>query len=176
MIATVLLPVSLLGADALEEVFDQARDLLAFKPVSAGPFYSTQIAFNLLPTPDTSAALLAQLSPLVGEEIVVSTHLLQASIFHSLALSLYVELGADTTQTEVVAALSQNPHVELADESDQLGPIDAASREHVLVGDVRTAPGRPGGRLAAAQLCHAGERVRSLHGVEPRQRRSGGGA
>ena len=164
----------MLGADALEEVFDQARSLLAFEPVRAGNFYSNQLAFNLLPTPDVSAGLLEQLSPLLGDDVVVSTQSLQAPVFHSLALSLYVELPPDTAQSEVLAALSQNPHVELADESDQLGPIDAASRDHVLVGDIRAAPGRPGAYWIWAVMDNLG-RGGALNAVEIAQAMIGTG-
>jgi aspartate-semialdehyde dehydrogenase len=145
VVATILRPVSMYDQAALEEVFAQTRALVEFKSPAAGERFPHQLAFNLLPGPSDEAAVVEQLAALLGGEPSIAAHSLQAGIFHGLALSVFCQLGPDVDVDDVTAAWSGHERLEPAETPEAVGPVEAATRDTVLVGEVRLAPGRPGG-------------------------------
>ncbi|HVS65747.1 MAG TPA: hypothetical protein VMT85_19825 [Thermoanaerobaculia bacterium] len=146
--STVLLPVSVRGRGALDEVLDQARSLLAFQEVPPASVLGAQLAFNLLPpsadgrlAPDP-AGLAGELSAVRGEELDASFGILYAGVFHGLGILARVELARSADPAEIRHRLLSSPRL-VAPPHDDAGPIDTASREDVLLGAV--IPGeRPG--------------------------------
>lgn len=144
-VATLLRPASMYEESALDEVFEQTRTLLSFQKPTPGEHYSHQIAFNLLRGPADEEVVLDQLGALLHPGPRLAVHTLQASVFHGFSVSLFCRLGAKATPEDVALHLSPQPHVELSETPEGMGPIDAVSRETVLLGEVRAAAGVPGG-------------------------------
>jgi aspartate-semialdehyde dehydrogenase len=145
VVATFLRPASMYDQKALEEVFEQTRALLEFKNPPGGERFSHQLAFNLLPGPPEEAAVVEQLAALLPAHPRIAAHSVQAGVFHGIGLSIFVQLGSEVDTSEVVAALEGHERIELAETPGSVGPVEAAKGDAILVGEVRPAPGRPGG-------------------------------
>jgi aspartate-semialdehyde dehydrogenase len=136
--ATLLQPVSLYGASALDELLEQARSLLTFQPITASTSFAHQMAFNLVPAELPGEALGEQLEAILGTEALLAVQVIQAGIFHGTSASLYVELAPETGPEAVGRALEEHPGIELRDPGEgPLGPIDAALSEAVLIAPPR---------------------------------------
>ena len=141
--ATVVYPVSSLGGPALDELFEQTRALLNFQPNPVTPHIGHQMAFNLVPSTAEPGALASQLRAVLDRDLDVAIAPLVGGIFHSLSVSLFVELGEDPGAEEVGRLWGESEQIALIEEADRLGPTDAADRDEVLVTDP-VAAGRPG--------------------------------
>jgi len=142
--ATLIQPASALNGEALDEVLDQTRSILAFSGPGPREIYPVQIAFNLMPSPESPVPLLGQLETVLGRGPEISIQLLRAGVFHSYSVSLVLHFAEDPGLEAVRGALAAHPRLELVDEPELLGPIDAAAREEVLVGAVEPVAGREG--------------------------------
>lgn len=140
--ATVLQPVSALGKEALEELFEQTREVLTFQPQSHR-LLPSQFAFNILAGDAESARLEAQLARVLQNgELQVSIEVLRAGIFHGFGISLHCRLEADPGAEAVRAALGDHAAIELVEDFELLGTLDVAASEEVMVGRVeRSGPG-----------------------------------
>jgi aspartate-semialdehyde dehydrogenase len=144
-VATLLQPVSVLDASALDELFEQARALLSFQPVVGSASLPQQLAFNLLPVEGPPDLITEQLRVVLDTEVPLAVELLQAGVFHGSSASLYFELDPDPGEAAVAAQLREHPGIELLTAGERsLGPIDAASSEGIRVGELRRAGGRAG--------------------------------
>jgi len=141
-VATVIQPASMRGEPGIDELFQQARNILAMQPQRPSPVFGSQLAFNLLPVAAPADPLAAELREVLAGEPPVSLQVVQGAVFHSLTASLYVRAAASPGVKAVRKALGQNPHLELTKRAGRLGPIDAAASDKVIVGDVHeeTAP------------------------------------
>lgn len=139
--ATVLQPVSTLGKEALEELFEQSREVLTFQPQSHR-LLPSQFAFNVLAGDLPGARLEAQLAQVLGQpELPVSIAVLRAGIFHGFGISLHCRLEADPGADAVRAALGEHPVIELVEDHELLGTLEVAASEEVMVGAVERSPG-----------------------------------
>ncbi len=143
-IVTLVQPASMREEPALHELFEQTRRFLTFAAQEPGLF-GHQLAFNLLPIDGDGDAVVGHLGAVLGESLDVSVQIVQGGVFHSFAISLYARFAADPGADGVRAALKGAPHVEIARQPQHLGPIDAASRNQVLVGRIHPDPRHPGG-------------------------------
>lgn len=143
-VATVLQPVSAREQAGLEEVLDQTRAILAFSGQPEPTVFGRQLAFNVLPATNPVADPVPQLQAVLGRELPISVHRLQGGMFHSFAVSLHVRLDGAPGVDAVRKALGRSATIELVEEPETLGPIDAAGRDEVLVGHVEADPHRPG--------------------------------
>ena len=143
-VATLIQPVSIHGERGLEEVFQQARSILAFDDQPEPLVFGRQLAFNLLPSP-AGSGLAPLVREIVGLETPLALTVLQGSAFHSLAASLYVVLPKARDARAIRRALARHPAIQLAEKPELLGPIDAAARPRILVGAVAADDQRPGG-------------------------------
>lgn len=113
-VAQVFLSASEIGPRAIEELQKQTVSLLSFQKIPHKVF-GTQLAFNLLARlgrsgethlPELETRLRRQLQQyLEGRVPLPALRLVQAPVFYSLALSLYVETARIVAQEEVAAAL-----------------------------------------------------------------------
>ncbi len=146
--ATVVQPVSILGDRGLEDLLDQTRDLVALTGERRPSVFDRQLAFNLYPAPEGAAGLAELVRRTTGVEVPLAIQLMQGAVFHGLATSLLVTFAEDPGLEAVREALAGQLHVSVAEEetdsADLPGPIDAATRDDVLVGSVRADPGYPG--------------------------------
>lgn len=134
--ATLLQPVSVFSAEALDKLFEQARSLLTFQPVVDSPHWPRQLAFNVLATEDVAANVRDETQAILGEAVQVSAQLLQAGVFHGFAASVHLAFDPDPGAEALRAAYADRPHLRWADE-EPLGPVDAASTDDVLLGHLR---------------------------------------
>ncbi len=102
------------------------------------------MTFNVLPGPPDEAVIVEQLGALLPGSPRIAVHSLQAGVFHGLSLSVFCQLGADVAAEDLTAALSGHEEMELAESPETVGPVAAATGETILVGEVRSAVGRPG--------------------------------
>lgn len=137
-VATVLQPVSLYDEPGLDELFEQTRRILTFQQQTDSDLFGGQLAFNLMPGTAHTAPLREQFVRVLGPDPPIRIQLLQASLFHSFAISLFVELGAAPGVDHVRDALTSATSLELVDNPEHLGPIDVAGRDEILVGSVDT--------------------------------------
>jgi len=141
--ATALLSVSDLDEEGIDDLFEETRGILTFSGRPASGRFAAQIAFNLLPARDDAEACARLAEDALGGAPPISLQLGRGGIFHGLALSVHVELEQRPTPEEVRAALGCSDAVELAEDSDSVGPVAVAGEERILVGAVR-AGARPG--------------------------------
>ncbi len=133
-VASILQPVSLFGQQAIEEVFGEMRELLAFKPVRAQRF-GQQLAFNVLPVePAEEAALAADASRLAG--FPVSVQRLQVGVFHALVGSFHLTFAQAASPRAVRQALASSAGVVLAEDPKRLSPLEVAGAEAIAVGAI----------------------------------------
>jgi aspartate-semialdehyde dehydrogenase len=135
--ATVVMPVSAAGDAGLDELFEQTRGILAFSGAPKGKLFPTQVAFNLLPADDDAGVALAGARGALGADYPLALHLAQGGIFHSVAVSLHVELGTRPAAAELRRRLARSPAISAVKDGRRLGPVAAAGEERLLLGDVR---------------------------------------
>jgi aspartate-semialdehyde dehydrogenase len=139
-VATVALPASLHDEAGLEELFEQTRQIVAMTPRQRPQVFGAQLAFNLLPAghaEETAATVATALTAVMPAPVPLSIQLVQAGIFHCLALSLHVSSVAAPSVQAVRKALLASPFVEAAGDPRHLGPVDAAASDKVLLGAIR---------------------------------------
>lgn len=138
-LVTAIQPASEYGEAGIEELFGETRDILAFGGQRKHALFGRQIAFNLLPAPaGDDQALSAQLAAALGAGAPpCRVRLLQGSAFHGVALSIELKLAKAVAPREVAGRLAADPAFETVRAAKRLGPIDAATSERILVGEVR---------------------------------------
>lgn len=141
--ATVLEPTSVFGRAGLDELLDQTRDILSFKGRAEREILPAQLAFNVLQPPGRATALEADVREALGADLPLSIQRLSAGVFHGYAVSLHGVVEArdgetpDELASRVEAALESHPVIDFAVDPELLGPVDAAARDEILVGEIR---------------------------------------
>ncbi len=181
-VAHVFAPVSEIGSKAIEELQKQTTSLLSFQKLPHAVF-GQQLAFNLLPRlsgRQASGALHAELERRIQDQVreylgerapVPALRLIQSPVFHSLALSLYVETREPVSPSRLAEALA-GERVTLRRASEQApSQVEAADSSEILVDAVTPDAGRPEGiwiwavadnlRLAAVNAVDIAEGVRA---------------
>ncbi len=143
LVANLLQPVSTHGRQGLDEVFEQTRSLLTFSSESPREVFTAQMSFNVLPVPP-QPQIGDHLRTVTGIDIPMSIQVLQMAVFHSYAVSLYVQLGEDPGVEALRSALEAHPFIDPSPDPELLGPIDAAARDEVLLGHIDPVAGQPG--------------------------------
>ncbi|MEL7060673.1 MAG: Asd/ArgC dimerization domain-containing protein [Acidobacteriota bacterium] len=135
--ATAMLPVSVFGRRGLDELFEQTRDILSFQTNVQHEVLPTRLAFNVLRSGDPPAQVAEHLEAIFEERVPLSLQVLQAGIFHGVSFGLHVELADDPGLDAVREALAAHPPNDVAEgDADLLGPVDAASRDEMLIASV----------------------------------------
>ena len=144
IVVQVIQPASTRDQEGLDELFEQTKSILSFSQEAPRDIFANRLAFNLLPAPTCTKTLVSQLRSVLGFDRAVALHLLQGNVFHSLSASAFIRFDQDPGQSELQAALAEHSYLELVEEPDRLGPIEAAGREELLVGSVESVPGQAG--------------------------------
>ena len=153
-VAHVFVSASEIGPRGIDELQKQTLNLLSFQKIPRKVF-GTQLAFNLLARPGGTGGselpaleshLRRQLKAyLQGRVPLPPLRLLQVPLFHSLAVSLFVE----TAQPVAVEKLSEallGERVEVRRRSqDSPTPVEVAGSDQIMVDHVTAAPGHPAG-------------------------------
>ncbi|HVZ19054.1 MAG TPA: Asd/ArgC dimerization domain-containing protein [Terriglobales bacterium] len=136
-------PASERGRKGLDELHQQTVNILSFQPLPKD-VYDAQIAFNVLssyggnaqPTlASTEKKIVDHFKSVVHGEIPVpSLMLVQASVFHGHAFSLYLELDKQLSLGEVAQALA-GEHLEIVHPPEEEAPstVSAAGQEAIMV-------------------------------------------
>ena len=178
-VAHIFASVSEIGSHGIEELQKQTVSLLSFQKIPRKVF-GAQLAFNLLSRPcgTGGSELLAlenglrrQLQAYLQERVPLpALRLLQVPVFHSLAVSLFVETVQSAAPERVGEAL-HGGRVELRRRSqDSPTPVEAAGSDKILVDSVTADPDHPTGlwiwavadnlRLAAVNAVEVAESLR----------------
>lgn len=132
VVATVILPASLLEVSGLDELFGQTRSIVALSSRPPSTVFGTQLAFNLLPASTAAEVITDQLRQVLVDLPRPRLELLQGSIFHAVSVSLFVRFTQKTPATAARKALTGHPYLEAASKPHHFGPIDAAASDKVL--------------------------------------------
>jgi len=136
-VATVIQPASMAGTAGLEELFEQTRQIVMMTERKATTVFGAQLSFNMLPATADPLPLAELLGQVMETPAPATFQILQGGFFHSLAVSLYVRLGAKATVQSVRKALIAHTYLEAAGRPKLLGPIDSAAQDKVIFGNVR---------------------------------------
>ena len=135
--ATVIQPASEFDRGGVEELAQQTISALNVQSIPQIVF-DRQLAFNLYPaTIRNEDFIVAQVHALVSERIELALFVTQGTIFHSHTFSLFLRTKRSVDHEQVLAALHKNPALAFAEGDQQLGTIDAAGRDEVLIAEVR---------------------------------------
>jgi len=153
-VAQVFMPASEAGPRAIEELQKQTVNLLSFQKTPQAVF-GAQIAFNLLPRIGRAARdgfrqlegrLGTQLRQYLGERVPLpALRLLQAPVFYSLALSLYVETSQPVAVEKLRRGLA-GERVQVRRHSEQApSQVEVTGRSDILLDAIGVDGGHPTG-------------------------------
>ncbi|MEO8505412.1 MAG: Asd/ArgC dimerization domain-containing protein [Acidobacteriota bacterium] len=163
--ATVLQPASLHGDEALQELFDQARNILTFAAPPPSPIFDGQMAFNMRLGPPDGTALRDHLASVLDDSVELSAQTVQAGIFHGVSVSVELRFAMDPGAEAIQKAWRDTDGIEIFEPGNRLGPIDAAQSDMLLLGELRAEPQRPGTYWAWATIDNltAAGAINALH-------------
>lgn len=153
-VAQVFNPAASLGSRAIEELQKQTVNLLSFQKIPRSIF-GTQLAFNLLPRlGGSSSTVMSDLEDrirrelercLAGRALLPALRLFQASVFYSMAISLYVETSKPASPAAVGRALA-GERVRLGRAADQApSQVGVTGTTEILVDPIIADRGRESG-------------------------------
>jgi aspartate-semialdehyde dehydrogenase len=130
-------PASELGKAALDELFEQAVALAAFRPVPKEQL-GTQGAFNAWVPADAElyeGRVAADVSALLGRPLPLGILSARAGVFHGHLLRLELRLAAEApTSAALLAAFrGRSDAFEVVDPENLSGPVESAARDETLV-------------------------------------------
>jgi aspartate-semialdehyde dehydrogenase len=180
-VAEVFAPASEIGPQAVDELQRQTSGLLSFQKIPQAVF-GRQLAFNLLPRlahGKSRGAMLGaiekrihqQLAGYLGQRVILpALRVFQAAVFHSLAVSLYVETR-EPAPVEALEEALKGPRVALARRREPApSQAEASGASDILVDAVARDESRAQGawiwavadnlRLAALNAIEIAETVR----------------
>lgn len=148
--ATVLEPASERGSSAIDELQEQTVGLLNFQPVEHKVF-SGQLAFNMLSEAVAArrveGLMRSQLADVLGGAVPsIGIAAVQAPVFHSHALSVFVQLKGSPSIEQVRASLETGGSgvVVHSDEGLSPSPVTVVGSDAVHVARLAADPERPG--------------------------------
>jgi aspartate-semialdehyde dehydrogenase len=157
IVVTTFQSVSGTGKEAMDELLEQAQDLLSFKE-PAPKVYPYQIAFNCLPQIDDflpngytreEMKLLNETRKIMGDDSIrVTATTVRVPVYVGHSESVNIETETKLTANEARAILSEAPGVLLYDDPVHRiypMPIDVAGKDEVFVGRIREDESIPNG-------------------------------
>jgi aspartate-semialdehyde dehydrogenase len=178
-VAHVFASVSEIGSHGIDELQRQTVNLLSFQKIPRKVF-GAQLAFNLLSRPGgTGGSELLALENRLREQLkeylqgrvpLPALRLFQAPVFHSLAVSLFLETAQPVAPEKAGEAL-QGERVQMRRRSqDSPSQVEVSGSDKILVDSVTADPDRPTGlwiwavadnlRLAAVNAVEVAESLR----------------
>jgi aspartate-semialdehyde dehydrogenase len=189
-VAQVFAPASDIGPQAVDELQRQTSSLLTFQKLPEAVF-GRQLAFNLLPRLGTSrrkigahvqaetrihqqvAAYLAESEESKRAVPTPAIRLIQAPVFHSVAVSLYVETAKPASVEELESALAQERMTVMRLREPAPSQVDASGSNDILIDAVQRDASHKNGawiwavadnlRLAAVNAVEIAEAERGLY-------------
>jgi len=162
--ATVVQPASEFDELGVEELAKQTISVLNVQSVPK-EIFDRQLAFNLYPALEhREPFIVSQIRAVTDVRAQVALFVTQGTIFHGHTFSLFVKAGGNVDRARIEAALKQNPAIAFPEGDQELGTIDAAGKDEVLVAEVRADAAVPGGFWIWA-VCDNLRRSSALNGV-----------
>ena len=146
---TILQPASERGSAGVDELQEQTVELLNFQQVKSRVF-SGQLAFNILPEPESSARtedlIRDQLTTfLSGVSPVPAIVALQAPVFHSHGFSMFVTLQGAPSIDAVRECMNEDRGLfSVSEGKDAFSPITAVGTDKIHVARISSDLNRPG--------------------------------
>ena len=172
--AAILQPASERGATAVDELQEQTVSLLNFQQVTHRVFHG-QLAFNVLPEIAASQGneelIHQQLRQLLNPEIPAPrVNVVQAPVFHSHSISLFVNLIAQAGVKEIAYELQKGAvEVVFHSSDDPPSPVSVIGTDQIHVGRISADPNHPASfslwivadnlRIAAANAVQTAEHI-----------------
>ena len=147
-VAFILQPVSAYGESGIEELATQSADLLGSQSISKKVF-KARIAFNLLSqTESIDKGGYSQLENRINREIKavmdqsdfpLSLSLVQAPVFHTYSLMMYVELDKKADIGQLGQIFRDTPYFKyyLPSQACPVSSSEAAGKDEILVGQIK---------------------------------------
>ena len=153
-------PASELGKAALDELFEQAVALAAFRPVPKEQL-GTQGAFNAWVPADTEVferRVASDVAALLGRPFPLGILSARAGVFHGHLLRLELRLGTEAPASAALlsAFRARSDAFDVVDPENLSGPVESAARDETLVLRVESSGRRVRLTLAADHLRHGG--------------------
>jgi aspartate-semialdehyde dehydrogenase len=149
IVVTTFQAVSGTGKKAMDELFAQTRDILAFKPATC-KVYPHQIAFNCLPHIDVffddgytkeEVKMVNETRKIMGDDsIMVTATTVRVPVFRGHSESVNVETERKLAANDARALLSEAPGIIVLDDpANNVYPVpfDCAGKDAVFVGRIR---------------------------------------
>lgn len=135
--ATVVQPASEFEQEGIEELAKQTISVLNVESMPK-KIFDRQLAFNLYPALEHNEELIvSQVRSMIGPRTAVALLVTQGTIFHGHTFSLFVKMKEPASRERILEALAKNPALAIAEGDRQLGTIDAAGKDEVLIAEVR---------------------------------------
>jgi aspartate-semialdehyde dehydrogenase len=157
VVVTTFQSVSGTGKEAMDELFEECKDLLSFRE-PAPKVYPYQIAFNCLPHIDDflpsgytkeEMKLLHETRKIMGDDsIQVTATTVRVPVYVGHSEAVNIETERPLTANEARAVLSTAPGVQLYDDPARKVypmPLDVAGKDEVYVGRIREDESIPNG-------------------------------
>ncbi|MBI4824042.1 MAG: aspartate-semialdehyde dehydrogenase [Nitrospirae bacterium] len=157
VVVTTFQSVSGTGKKAMDELLEQTKDILGFKPVRCN-VYPHQIAFNILPHIDKflpngytkeEMKMVNETRKIMGDETIkVTATTVRVPVFRCHSESLNIETQKKLTPDEVRAILSRASGVVVYDAPEKNIypiPVDVAGKDETYVGRIRQDDSIPNG-------------------------------
>ena len=157
VVVTTFQSVSGTGKEAMDELLDESRDLLAFKEVTPS-VYPHQIAFNCLPHIDDFLAtgytkeemkMVYETRKIMGDNTIqVTATTVRVPVYVGHSESVNIETEAKLSANEARALLAEAPGVMVYDDPSHKiypTPLDVVGKDEVYVGRIREDESIPNG-------------------------------
>ena len=148
--ATVMEPVSERGAAGIDELQEQTVGLLNFQPIEH-KIFPGQLAFNLLTEARfcgrVESLIRSQLATLLGKRMPpLAVAAVQVPVFHSHAVSVFIQLNEEVSLEQLRAALQAggNAVIVHSDEGLTPSPVTVVGSDAIQVARIAADPGQPG--------------------------------
>jgi aspartate-semialdehyde dehydrogenase len=140
---------SALGSrQGMDELFEQTRSLLGFKPLELNEF-PKQIAFNAFPVDNVrelQQRVNVELNAFLGlEHMQFNLDVIWGSIFVGMLGTVWIDTIKPVKLTNLTKLLSSIPSVKCTSDTYNPGVLDIVGKDHVEIGGVRIKQGRDHG-------------------------------
>ena len=136
------------GKDAMDELFDQTKDIYANKPIEKNKF-TKQIAFNAIPhigsfiengNTEEEEKMINETKKILDEGIKVSATCVRIPVFIGHSESINIEFDSPLSENKATELLSNFENISVVDHRKDEGyvtPIEAAGEDKVYISRVR---------------------------------------